>query len=111
MTATGLTEEAAKAHAEKLGPMMYIYGLLITLVQVLGINYVLNQAGASVLATCAKIGALLAILISVPIMLYRPLYEGGGMGSIGIDIPHILIGYVLAGVVLSFFRGQDAIAK
>ncbi len=109
MVANGIAEEAAKAHAEAMGPMMYVWGIVITLAQVLGLAYILHHASASVLMTCAKIGAIIAILIALPLMAYSVLYEGRSINALGLDLAHILIGYILVCVVLSFFRGKDAI--
>lgn len=111
MAAAGLTEAAAAANAEKLGAKMYVGGILITLMQVLGLAYVLNQSGASVLLTCAKICAIVAVLIGLPLMAYGVLYEGSSKSLLHIDIGHILIGYVLVGIVLSFFRGKDVVGE
>ena len=74
MTLNGITQEAAEAHADKLGILMWIGGIGITLLQVLGISYVLHQSSASVLGTCAKIAAILAVLIGLPLMAYSWLY-------------------------------------
>lgn len=111
MTSTGMTEAAATAHAEKMGAMMYVGGIFITLIQVLGLTYILNQSGASVLTTCAKICALVAVLIAIPLMSYGVLYEARSPSALHIDTGHILIGYALVGVVLSFFRGKDAVGE
>lgn len=104
-----VTVEAAKARGESMGIMMYVWGFLITLMQVLGISYVLHQSSASRPLTCAKIAAILAVLIALPIMLYGWLYLGKNLHAIGFDLMHILIGNVVVGVVMSFFRGKDAI--
>lgn len=111
MASTGMTEAAATAHAEKMGAMMYVGGIFITFIQVLGLAYILNQSGASVLATCAKICALVAVLIAIPLMSYGVLYEARSPSALHIDIGHILIGYALVGIVLSFFRGKDAVGE
>lgn len=104
-----MTMAQAEAINADLGPMMYVGGLLMTFMQVLGLNYVLNQSGASLLGTCAKIGAIIAVLIALPLMAYASLYEGRALGALWMDFGHILIGYVAACIVLSFFRGKDAI--
>ena len=111
LAASGMTEAEAKAIGEARGAMMYVWGILITLLQVLGIAYVLQQSSASVLATCAKIGAILAILIALPLMGYGWLYEGKSANGLMLDFGHILVGYALVGVVLSLFRGKDAIGE
>jgi len=107
--ATGMTEAETTAIGEKLGPMMWVWGILISLVQVLGLNYILNQSSASLMGTCLKICAIVALLIAVPLMAYASLYEGRSINGLFLDSGHILVGYSLAGVVLSFFRGKDAI--
>jgi len=109
MAANDITEAAAEAHAAKLGVMMWIGGILITLLQVLGLAYILNHANASMLGTCVKIGAVIAVLIALPILLYAHIYAGVSHQAVLLDFAHMLIGYVLVGAVLSFFRGKDAI--
>ena len=85
-----------------------IVGFMITLVQVLGLSFILQHAGASTLVTCVKICGLIALLIAFPIMAYNLNYEGRPLALFKIDGSHILVGYLLVGVVLSFFRGKDA---
>lgn len=109
MAFAGMTEAEALARNEQLGPMMYVWGLVITLMQVLGLSYVLQQSSASTLPTCAKIAAIMAALFALPVMAYSWLYEGSSANLLGMDFMHLLIGYVLAGIVMSFFRGKDAI--
>jgi len=109
VAASTMTEEAATAHVQKLGAMMYVWGVLIVLVQVLGLAFILNHAGASKLVSCAKIGAIIALLIAVPLLAYEALYAGTSLKLLKVDIAHILIAYVLVGTILSFFRGKDAI--
>jgi len=106
MAANGITEEAAKAST---AAMVYVWGILITLAQVLGLAYILNHASASLLITCAKIGGIIAILIALPLMAYSVLYEGRAINALWIDLAHILIGYVVACTVLSFFRGKETV--
>ncbi len=86
-----------------------IGGLLITLLQVLGISYILQHAGASTLATCVKICAIIALLLALPLLAYAMIYENGPRALFHIDASHIFVGYILVGAVLSFFRGKDAI--
>lgn len=109
LAATGLSEAQATAIAEALGPMMFVWGILITLAQVLGLTFILNQAGASVLGTCVKICAIVALLIALPLMAYASVYEGRSIHGFYIDLGHVFVGYCLAGAVLSFFRCKDAI--
>jgi Sec-independent protein secretion pathway component TatC len=105
----GISEAEALAQAENMGAMMYVGGIVITLMQVLGLAYILHHASASVVLTCVKICAIIAVLIALPLMLYAHIYEGRSHQAILLDFAHILIGYILVGAVLSFFRGKDAI--
>lgn len=104
MTATGITEEIAQARMDALGPMFFIWGLLISLFQVLGLAYVLNHANASRLITSIKVSAVTALLIAIPISAYAVLYENGSVLSFKIGLGHTLVGYIFIGAVLSFFR-------
>ncbi len=105
----GISEADAIAQAESMGAMMYIGGIVITLLQVLGLAYILNHASASVLLTCVKICALIAVLIALPMMMYAHIYEGASHRAVGLNFGHTLVGYILVGAILSFFRGKDAI--
>lgn len=105
----GISEAEATAHAEQMGAMMYVGGIVITLMQVLGIAYILHHASASLLLTCVKIGAIIAVLIALPLMMYAHIYEGTSHRAIVLDFAHILVGYSIVGAILSFFRGKDAL--
>jgi hypothetical protein len=100
----GLTIAEVEARNASLGAMMYVWGLIISLVQVIGIGAVLNWAGASVLITCAKIGAMIALLIVTPVLGYNVLYAGSPQDLLLIDASHLFVAYVLAAMVLGFFR-------
>lgn len=92
-----------------MNPMVMVKGLIITLAQVLGLSYILQHAGASTLNTCLKICGVVALLIALPLIAYNVIYEGRHKQLFLIDASHILVGYLLVGAVLSFFRGKDAI--
>ncbi len=110
MGLAGISAEAAAAKQEAVGSMTYVWGILITLMQVLGLAYILNHAGASLLTTCAKVCAVVAALIALPILAYANVYGiHYPVKLLGLDFAHLLIGYVLVGIILSFFRGKDAI--
>ena len=104
MALANITEEAANANMEKLGVMMWILGILITVVQVIGIATVLNWAKASDLMSCIKIASIPAVLFSLPVIAYGPLYEAMPIELLMIDFFHMLTGYILVGGILSFFR-------
>ena len=108
MHLTGITEAQATARQEQLGAMFFVWGLLISLVQVVGIGAVLNWAGASRLVTCVKIAALLAVLIVLPVISYGALYENVSIHLVGIDFLQLLVGYSIIAAILSYFRGTEA---
>ncbi len=107
MALTHMTEEIANANMQKLGAMMWVWGIVITLAQVIGLAMVLHWASASKLLTCVKISATMALLFALPVMAYGNLYEGKSIHLLGIDGLHILIGYILVGAILSHFRSND----
>ncbi len=110
MGLAAITEEAAAAKAEAMGLMTYVWGVIITLMQVLGLAYILNHAGASLLKTCAKICAVVAALIALPVIAYGTIYGVNYPAKLlGLDFAHLLIGYLIVGIILSFFRGKDAL--
>ncbi len=102
-----MTEEDALARNAELGAMMYVWGFGITLVQVIGLAWVMNHVGASEIGTSLKVGATIAVLLALPIFGYNWLYEGRAAGAVGLDFVHLLVGYSLACAVLGFFRGKD----
>lgn len=109
MEMAGMTEAEALARNKQLGPMMYLYGLLITFAQVLGLNWLINWAGASRWRKCLEVALVTATFIAFPIMLYGWLYEGNSFRGDILDLGHIAIGYGLAGLILAAFRGKDKI--
>ena len=109
LSLSGITKEAAQTSMEAMGAMGYIWGLLISLAQVLGLAYILHQSNASLLLTCAKIGAVIAVLIALPLMAYSSLYGDVPTALLGLNFGHTLVGYIIACAVISFFRGKDAI--
>ena len=87
--------------------MMFVWGLLITLAQVLGIALFLKKANISSAGKGLLKGAILATLFALPVMTYNWLYQGSSANLLGLDYIHLLIGYSLVGAVLGFFRGKS----
>jgi len=106
MTYACMTEAEALARNEALGPMMYIWGLVITLAQVLGIALFLKKANVNSAGKGLMKGAMLATLFALPVMAYNWLYQGSSANLLGMDYIHLLIGYGIAGAVLGFFRAK-----
>lgn len=105
----GISEADAMARMKSMGAMMYVWGLAISIVTAFGLAFILNHAGASKLSTCAKITGMVALLLVLPGLFAAWLYEGRTINAVLMDFGHLLVGYVLMGVILSFFRGKDAI--
>jgi len=103
----GMTEAQATARSDALGPMMFIWGLLLTLAQVLGIALFLKKANANSAGKGLIKGAILATLFALPVMAYNWLYQGSSANLLGLDYIHLLIGYGVAGGVLGFFRRKN----
>ena len=104
----GMTEGEALARNEALGPMMYIWGLILTLAQVLGIALFLKKANVNSARKGLIKGVMLATLFALPVMAYNWLYQGSSANLLGLDYVHLLIGYSVAGAVLGFFRSKSA---
>ncbi len=64
---------------------------------------VLNWAQA---ISCVKVSSILAIVFTLPVITYGPLYEANSINILAINFFHMLTGYILVGSVLSFFRDK-----
>ena len=102
-----MTEADAFARNEELGAMMFVWGYGITLVQVLGLAWVMNQAGEFDAVSAVKVAVVAATLISLPVLGYNWLYEGRAAGAILMDYAHVLIGYSLACIIMGLFRSRN----
>ena len=109
LAASGMTEAQTNAMAEAKGAMMFVWGLLITLAQALGLLWIINIAGAKRAAACLKISFWLFIMIAAPLLAYGCLYGDYSLTGIFVDYGHILIGYLAMAVIYAAFRGKDAI--
>ena len=104
MEMAGMTEAEALARNTELGAMMFVYGLLITLAQVIGLNWLIDKAGAYGVQSCIAVALMVATFIALPVMLYAWLYEGDSFRGDILDLGHLSVGYGLAALVLSVFR-------
>jgi hypothetical protein len=101
MAANGITAEDAKGDS----PIWMAVGLLITIVQVIGLAVVLKWKGASGLTESAKTAALLWAFFSLPLTLYDYVYMPAHDSTLlMIDASHLLVGWVVSAVVLSLFK-------
>jgi len=102
-----MTEAEALARNEELGAMMFVWGYGVTLVQVLGLAWVMNQAGEFGAVSAIKVAAVIATFVSLPVLGYNWLYEGRAAGAVAMDYVHVLIGYSLACIIIGLFRGRN----
>ena len=109
LAASGMTEEQTMVIAENKGAMMFVWGLLLTLAQALGLLWVLNLAGAKRLAASLKIAFWLFVMIAAPLLAYTCLYGTYPLEGILMDYGHILLGWLAMGAIYAAFRGKDKI--
>ena len=91
------------------GAMMFVWGLLLTLAQALGLLWVLNLAGAKRLAASLKTAFWLFVMIAAPLLAYTCLYGTYPLEGILMDYGHILLGWLAMGAIYAAFRGKDKI--
>ena len=101
MAAEGLTP----ADAEEQNPVYMLGGLLITVMQVIGLAIVLKWKGVSGIGDALKSTALLWALFALPFSMYAYLYLPRHDSTLlMIDASHLLVGWVVAAAVLSRFK-------
>jgi len=109
LAASGMTLAETEAMAEAQGAMMFVWGLLVTLAQALGLLWVINLAGAKRLPKCLSIAFWLFLMIAAPLLAYACLYGGYNLQGILVDYGHILVGYLAMAAIYATFRGKDAL--
>lgn len=109
LAASGMTLAETESMSEAQGPMMFVWGLLITLAQALGLLWVINLAGAKRFPKCLEIAFWLFFMIAAPLLTYACLYGGYSLTGILVDFGHILIGWLIMAAIYAFFRGKDKI--
>lgn len=110
MMLNGITQAMAESQMASTGmAMSMIYGFLISLAQVIGLNWLINWAGASRWRKCLEVALITVTFIALPVMLYEWNYEGENIRAAILDLGHLAVGYGIVGLILSAFRGKDAI--
>ncbi len=101
MAAEGVTKEAADAES----PAWMGLGVVITVLQVVGLALVLKWKGVAGLADAAKTTALLWALFALPFTLYGFAYTPGHDATLlMIDASHLLVGWLVSAAVLALFK-------
>ena len=102
MAASGITKEMAEADQN---PRWMIGGFVITVMQVIGIGLVLKWKGATSLNAAAMTALLLWFVFALPFCLYAYFYSVAHSSTLlMIDASHLLVGWVVSAIVLSFFK-------
>lgn len=109
LAASGMTLAETEAMAQAQGSMMFVWGLVLTLAQALGLLWVINLAGAKRLPACLKTAFWLFVMIAAPLMAYACLYAGYSLSGILVDYGYILIGYFVSAAIYAAFRGKDKV--
>ena len=109
LSAAGMSLEESEAMAKSQGAMMFVWGLLVTLGQAIGVLMVLHLAGAKRLPACLKTVFWLVVTIVAPLLAYASLYQGYSLNGYLIDLSHILIGYLAMAGIYAAFRGKDKV--
>jgi len=109
LAASGMTLAETEAMAKSQGAMMFVWGLLITVAQALGLLWIINLAGAKRLPKCLSIAFWTFLMIAAPLLAYACLYDGYSLQGILIDYGHILLGWLAMSAIYSAFCGKDKI--
>jgi len=107
LAASGMTQAESEAIAQSKGAMMFVWGLLITLAQALGLLWIINLAGAKRLPKCLSIAFWAFLMVAAPLLAYACVYEGYSLHGILIDYGHILLGWLAMSAIYAAFRGKD----
>ena len=98
-------EGVTPSEAEEQNPVYMVGGLLITVLQVIGLSTVLKWKGANGIGDAVKAAALLWALFAFPYTMYAYLYLPRHDSTLlMIDASHLLVGWIVAAAVLSRFK-------
>ncbi len=99
MAAHGLTEEDAGS------PAWMLLGLVLTVMQVLGLAIVMKWKGIANVGDAVKTAVFLWALFALPFNLYAFTYlTAHNVTLLAIDASHMLVGWVAAAVILALFK-------
>ncbi len=100
MQAQGIS--AADAEAES--PLWMLGGLVITIMQVIGIGLVLKWKNVSGLVPSVMAAVTLWVFFALPFCGYAYIYAAHNSALLLIDASHLLAGWVVSAVVLSLIK-------
>lgn len=103
MAAQNLPKEPEDAGS----PIWMAIGFVITVMQVVGLAYVLHWKGAGTPAAAATTAAILWLLFALPFAFYGYIYSFDHSATLLlIDASHLLVGWIAAAVALSMIKSK-----
>ena len=105
MEISGVTKESIDA---TMGPATVI-GILISVLQVIGLAWILKLVNGYTIGTGAKIGVMTWFFFALPFVCYAWIYGANALSAnantmLMIDASHLLVAYVAAGATLGLMR-------
>jgi hypothetical protein len=101
MTSHGLSEEGANNES----PVWMVLGLVLTVMQVVGLAIILKWRGVAGPVAAATTAALLWLFFALPFNLYAFTYLTAHDATLfAIDASHMLIGWVVSAAILALFK-------
>ena len=102
MNAAGITEAD---YGDQSQGVWMLGGVLITIMQVIGIGLVLRWKGAASIGDAVKTTLIIWALFALPFVHYNYLYEPDhSVVLLIIDASHLLVGWVISAVILSLIK-------
>lgn len=99
-----LTADGLQTATGAPDPMIMAGGFLLSLVLSFGLGWHMNQKSISKLSTAALFGLWIALLIGVPVAAYDFIYTPWhSVPGLLVDASHIVVGFVAACSIMSFF--------
>lgn len=99
-----IAEGVTDADVEGQSPIWMLVGFIITVLQVIGIGLVLKWRGISDIGGAVMTGLTLWFFFALAFVTYAYAYlPAHNTTLLMIDASHLLVGYVVAAAVLSFF--------
>ena len=101
MAAAGIPADAQ----ENMNPMVMIGGFVITIMQVVGIGFVMKWKGAAGLNGAVMTALALWVVFALPFATYAYLYSAAPNATLlMIDASHLLVGWVVSAAVLALIK-------
>lgn len=93
------------ADVENENPAYMVGGFLITIMQVIGIGFVLRWKGAADIGEAIKTALVLWLLLALPFVMYAYLYmPAHNSAMLMVDASHLLVGWVVSAIILAVLK-------